>query len=521
MNKKQMGVNLIAGLVSNAVTLAISLFLTPYLVEHLGDEAYGYIGLSDQFLTIATIFTTALNSMANRFILLAYQKQDKQKVLEYYSSLFVGGAILAGVFFVGGMFVAGSVEHIFKVTPSLLPAVKLTFAISIVNFCVITLMSIFTTAAFIKNRLSLSSMGELVANLVKALFLVTVFTLLDPQLYYARLGGLLYTVVLYGIHMLNTRRLLPELKIRLRFAKLKAIKELVVSGMWNSFSQIIQLLMVGMDLALANWLLDERAMGLLSISNMLTMASNSIIGVVVGIFSPVLFRTYAQRHFSKLRMQTAQTVRLECAVMFVPLAGLFVFSPYFYSLWMPYKSQADIMLLAAITAVKLWEQFARLTTEALRLNFTMYNQLRSSVIVRLLFSVFNLPLVVLLVTVCPSYTGSVLLIAGISSVLYSIYYWAVEPWLVSRVTGEAVKAYYQMILREILLFACLVGAFSAIYGCMPAPVGWASFLLLAGCAGAFGYLIVWMVGLNKSDRETLHSMLFEAIRKRFPKDPQE
>ena len=512
MNKKQVGINLIAGLISCAATLGVSFVLTQYLVAQLGDEAYGYIGLSSQFVTIATVFTTALNSMANRFILIAYEKRDAEKVKEYYSSLFVGGLVLAVVFLAAGFLITGFLEKIFNISPQLVVAAKITFALSVVNFAIMTLFNVFTSATFIRNRLALNSRGEILANLAKVCLLAFLFTTLRPQIYFATLGGLLYTVVLYGNHIINTHKLLPELRINLRCARLRTVRELVSAGSWNALNSIIQLLMVGMDLAIANWFLDGRAMGLLSVSNTITVACSSVLTAVTAIFYPVLYRTYAQGDMLKLHQQVQRTTRIECGIMYVPIAGLMVFGSIFYTLWMPYKSAEDICLLAGITILKVWDQFTGLTMLAARSNFTMYNQLRPSALGRFALSILNLPLVLLLMEICPFYVGDVLIIAGVSSLLYNLYYWGIEVRLISRVTGQPVKDYYNIIVREIVLFACLAGVYLLLLLLWGNKVtSWVEFLVMVSGAGFLGYVIVWFAGINREDR----TMLLGMIQERF------
>ena len=61
---KQMSINIIASIVSFAVTIGINFFLTPYLVEELGSDAYGFIGLANNFVQYGTIITMALNSIS-------------------------------------------------------------------------------------------------------------------------------------------------------------------------------------------------------------------------------------------------------------------------------------------------------------------------------------------------------------------------------------------------------------------------------------------------------------------------
>ena len=87
--KKRLFINLTASIVSFFVQLAINFFLSPYLVEHLGDAAYGFIGLANNFVSYASILTVALNSMASRFISIEINRQNHKKANEYYSSIFI------------------------------------------------------------------------------------------------------------------------------------------------------------------------------------------------------------------------------------------------------------------------------------------------------------------------------------------------------------------------------------------------------------------------------------------------
>lgn len=98
----QMIINLIANLISFAVTLGISFFLSPYIVQKLGAEANGFITLANNFISYATLVKTALNSVGSRYIIVAYHRGEIDKVNKYYSSLFFGDLIIGIVSFIVG-----------------------------------------------------------------------------------------------------------------------------------------------------------------------------------------------------------------------------------------------------------------------------------------------------------------------------------------------------------------------------------------------------------------------------------
>ena len=65
---KQTGINFIAQVMAFAINLCVSFFLTPFIIENIGAEANGFVGLANNFMEYAQLFTIAINSMAGRFI---------------------------------------------------------------------------------------------------------------------------------------------------------------------------------------------------------------------------------------------------------------------------------------------------------------------------------------------------------------------------------------------------------------------------------------------------------------------
>ena len=45
MYKKQLSINLIANIMSFSIGVGVSFILTPFLIEHIGKEAYGFYPL--------------------------------------------------------------------------------------------------------------------------------------------------------------------------------------------------------------------------------------------------------------------------------------------------------------------------------------------------------------------------------------------------------------------------------------------------------------------------------------------
>ena len=82
-SKKQMIVNLFANVIAFGVQFGVNFFLTPYIINSLGSEAYSFIPLTNNIVGYTTIITAAFYSMTGRFIAIAINKGDVLKAEIY------------------------------------------------------------------------------------------------------------------------------------------------------------------------------------------------------------------------------------------------------------------------------------------------------------------------------------------------------------------------------------------------------------------------------------------------------
>ena len=86
-DKKQLIINLIANLMSFSISIGVSFILTPFLIEHIGKEAYGFFPLANNLVAYINLLVLALNSMAARFIMLEVMKKDILQANIYFNSV--------------------------------------------------------------------------------------------------------------------------------------------------------------------------------------------------------------------------------------------------------------------------------------------------------------------------------------------------------------------------------------------------------------------------------------------------
>ena len=154
---KRLAINMAAQVISFAVSVGISFFLTPFIVEKLGREAYGFVGLANDFIGYAQILVTALNSMAARFITISIHREEYDTANEYFTSLIIANAIITAVLTVPAVLVVLFMDRLLNVPAAILGDVRLLWALLFFQALASVVTSVFSNATYVKNRLDLSS----------------------------------------------------------------------------------------------------------------------------------------------------------------------------------------------------------------------------------------------------------------------------------------------------------------------------------------------------------------------------
>ena len=72
-------INLISSIIVFIVSMGINFFLTPFILKSLGNEAYGFVGLSNAIVSYAAVITVAINSVSGRFVAYEWHRGDIER----------------------------------------------------------------------------------------------------------------------------------------------------------------------------------------------------------------------------------------------------------------------------------------------------------------------------------------------------------------------------------------------------------------------------------------------------------
>ena len=133
---KQLSINLVTQLVSFALNLGISFFLTPYVIEFIGKDVYGFVSLANNFTSYVSVFTTALNGMLSRYVTIAFSRRDYDSAGKYLSSVLIANtAIMLALLPVSILFVF-NLEHFINLPVGFEADVKLLFLLVFLAFII-------------------------------------------------------------------------------------------------------------------------------------------------------------------------------------------------------------------------------------------------------------------------------------------------------------------------------------------------------------------------------------------------
>ena len=265
-NKRATLINIFAALITLGVQMFISFWLSPFVVGKLGEEAYGFINLANNFVSYASLVSVAINSMACRYISVEYNSGNKEKAKSYFCSVFIANCFLYGLILIISILFVWKLEYIVNITAALVFQVKLTFLLSFVNMGTSLIGTVYTAAAFTTGEMHYNSIVQIVSNVIKSILIFTLFSFLPAKVYYLSLATLIAGIVTLWGNYKVTKKLFVDFDIDKNYFDFGKLKVLLKSGFWVLISNISNLLLNGLDLLFSNWFISSAIMGRLSLA---------------------------------------------------------------------------------------------------------------------------------------------------------------------------------------------------------------------------------------------------------------
>lgn len=506
-NNQRISLNIVMNLVSFAITIIISLFITPIIVDTLGGEAYGFVGLAGNFVSYASLITIALNAMASRFVSIEIYRGDYGAANKYFTSVFFANALIALVMLPVFGIIVWQLEHLIEIPAQLVLDVKIAFAITFVQFLLNIILSRYEIATFVTNRLYLNQKNNLISSAIRLGLIVILFNLFSVRISFMVAATFVGAVFGYMMNVIYTKRYLPELKIRRKDFDFGCIRNLLSSGVWSLVNKLSSILLDGLDLLLTNVFIGPIHMGALSLSRTVTTMFYSLRGTLDYPFAPPMTECYAKGDIEGVIRNARTGNKILGIVMIAPMAAFTVYGVSFFKLWVPSQDSGLIQTLAILSMMNL------LVSACINTVFTIFavtNKVRMPAIATLINGVLTVVINMLLL----NFTDlGVYAIAGVGSILGILRNGLFTPMYGAHCLGVKKSTFYHEILTGLLCMAMNIGIGMGIYHFVSRGTSWISLILSAGVMVLICMAVNFVVVLSRAERETVIGFVKSKLRK--------
>lgn len=501
MSSKRLLINIVSNIVSFIVSMGISFLLTPYIIDTIGKEAYGFVGLANNFVSYAQLVTLAINALAVRFITVKIHEKDITVANRYFTSVTIANIVTSSLMTIPAMLVVIYIDRIVKVPENILFDVQILWGIVFLNFLIGVITSTYDVVTFASNRLDLSALRSIQANILKVIVLVCLFSLFKPNVWYIGISALVYTIYVFVTNVYYKKKLLPQLKIDYRYFDMKIIKEILASGIWSVITKLGQILSDGLDLLISNLFIDASSMGVLSIAKTVPSAISSLLITISGVFSPQLTIYYAQKDTNMLVNEIKKSMKISGMFTSIAMSGIIILGYSFYSLWVPGENIMLIQLLSIITVLCVMVSGVVNTLFSV---FTIVNKLKVNSYMILGQGIVNAIIVLILLKTT---NLGLIAIAGVSSITSTIRNLTFVPIYAASCLGVSKKTFYPTIFKYMFSTTIVtIGNYIACYSIDKSS--WIGLVFSGFICVIVGIMLSYITLLNKEEKIFLKKKVY-------------
>lgn len=309
------------------------LYLTPFLIKHLGLEVYGILPLA-LFLTFYIgIITQAITASVNRFFIANLQTNNIKEANVVFNTalcIIVSYAVLQfGLLY----YPIQNIEQYLSIPTHSVSDARVLFESVLLSFSLALLTSIFSVSLFALNRLDLLQCMQLIKVLIKFVVIILFFDYKYVGIQFVGIAMILSELITLLMTIYLWRKLTPEISLNIKFFSKKKVGELSKFAMWLMIDQIGYVLFIKMDLLLVNKFFGAKESGRYSIATQFSDLLRSFAGLMAGVLAPVIMILHAKNELERIVTVTKTYVMILSLTMAIPISIICVFSQELIHFW--------------------------------------------------------------------------------------------------------------------------------------------------------------------------------------------
>lgn len=342
--------NMAANLGNLILGLAVGLFFTPYLVKCLGPSLYGLVPLTNTMVSYMSIATLGLNTAVSRYLTVALEKGETSEANRIFNTSLFGSLWITLALLIPATLLACFAHVVVKVPAGAEDSVRVLFAFTAAAFLLSTAATAFGVSTFCRNRFDLSYLIAAMGTLIRVGVVVALFQVFTPGLWQVGWGILGASVIAAAAAVWTWRKLTPELGIAPRLADFDTFKSISQTTGWLLISQVGTLLLVSVDLLVANRMLGPEAAGRYAVVLQWSILLRGVAGGFSGLFAPTVMSLFARGEIDALVRYARRSVKFIGLLLALPVGLVCGFSGPLLRLWVGegFVSLSPLMMLLTL-----------------------------------------------------------------------------------------------------------------------------------------------------------------------------
>ena len=464
------------------ISYVINFLLTPYITDNVGIEAYGFVSIAKTAVSYAEIVTVALTTFVVRYISISYHKGDMQETREYYSSSVFGCLLISGTIFVIALPIIYKLEHLLNIPASLVPSVKLLFIIVFLNFILTTIITPLSVASYIKDRLDIAGIINILSYLCDAAVLIIMFLNFEPAIWFVGIGSLTASVIKVLGNLILKNKLTPQLHFQKAAASLKKVLQMTSNGIWQSINSMGNVLNSGLDLIVSNLMLSGVQTGQISVTKTIVTMFSMLYQVVFKPFQPQMIKSYATGDMDLFMKDVAKAMKICGYFSNIAFAGFVALGPLYYKLWLPSQ---DTDLLYLLTVLNICTSVTEGIAHPMYYISTLALKKRMPCIITVLGGVANTTGMYFLLKYTKLGPYAIVLTTAVIMTLINLIFTPIYAGYCIKIKAFR---FYKVIVFHLISSALMIAVFKLIAALIK-PQGWLMLILCAFIMAGAGALI--------------------------------
>jgi len=300
VQRGRFSVNLLASFVNLGLSGVVGIWYVSFLVRNLGAAAYGLIPLAATLTSYLSLITVGMNLATARGLTISLEQSDHDRANRIFNTALMASVALTALLLLPAAWIVWNIQRLIHIPSGYEAETRWLFAGTISAFLLTQLRASFDASSFCRNRFDLRNLIQAGETVTRVGLVIMFFSLIGPRIEYVAVGALVGTLFAFWGAVRLWKRLTPNLRIRVSQFDRPILGSMARTGGWILVNQVGAVVLLSMDLLLANLLLGAEASGRYAAILQPAVMIRTIGCTVGAMFAPTIISHFATKDMEAL-----------------------------------------------------------------------------------------------------------------------------------------------------------------------------------------------------------------------------